>query len=329
MRKVYAITTPPSPPPPTYSNLAIENGQAHFSLLWSPSNPSNDGGITLYYTVLSRSYPRSSSQLPDWTVFTRVLANEANVEEIVEVPVLAHAMAYEYSVIAQNAAGNSTSSASLMVNLPGVIQRPTILSADLILAIDFSSVVVNWIGDNAATLYLVEYALVGNNDWESTTALPGVRGSVQLDGLTNGEHYQIRVTGVADNVRGPTSAIYNVAVGTKPQDPITRLIPVAQSIEDGHASLSWTEAQFNGFPTTYTLFVSSLDASYVQSPFTVLQENIDSTTFSAPLEQGVIYYFAIQATNELGSGTRFFFFFLSLLRTFSLYVCPLFSHLIL
>lgn len=290
---------------------------------------SNDGNVTVSYALYQTSYP-SSQAAPtpsrlSWTVHTIWEVPVIDpVSEILEVPVLGQSISYAYAVVALNNGGFGPFSSVAVAKLPGVILRPSIIGADLLLDISSSSALLRWNGDIAATEYRVDYKLANEEEWETITAIPGDRGAgnVVVNGLRNGETYTFQVTGTAEGISGPTSLEYTQVIGTRPLDSPLDLTPTVSVGNDGVATVSWPTAAFNGLPTTYNLFINQIDAKTFETLGTeTVVSGISSTTYSTTLSPGsgmnlfllhspplltitTVFYFVVQAQNALGSGSK-------------------------
>jgi prophage DNA circulation protein len=144
-----------------------------------------------------------------WTTFGSPIAGTS-----VSITGLAHSTAYNFQVVATNAAGGTTSGSVSATTTGAVPNLPTGLAAGTLLAITTSSIAVSWTASvadgthDAAVSYTLQYRVTSvGGAW---TQITGISGTTQtVTGLASATGYDFQVEGINAGGAGGFTATAN------------------------------------------------------------------------------------------------------------------------
>ena len=196
--------------------------------------------------------------------------------------------------------GEATSTASVLLNRPGLPLAPTIGGAQ---GSDHAAT-VSWTAPPSNDTYPITGYIVTPQLWHTYTTLPpttynSTATTETVTGLTNGTRYVFRVQAInaigVGQYSAPTPGTFGTLVGKLPNPPT--IGPATPG--DTSATVSWTAPTPVGFAVTgYT--VTPYVGAVAQTPTTF---NSTATTQTVTgLTNGTTYQFTVQAINAVGTG---------------------------
>jgi prophage DNA circulation protein len=198
---ILATATTTLNPPNGPTGLAATAGSPAYSVValsWTASATDGTHDAAATYTP---QYQLASGG--GWTTFGSPIVGTS-----VSVTGLAHAMAYNFQVIATNSAGTATSSSASATTSAAAPNVPTGLAAGTLLAIATSSVVITWSAaaidgtHDAATSYTAQYRVTSvGGSWTQVTGISGT--TTTITGLSSATEYDFQVAAV--NAAGASS----------------------------------------------------------------------------------------------------------------------------
>jgi hypothetical protein len=271
-------------------------GNASALVTWTPTS---DGGSTIIsYTVTPDDGDSSTTETPFTTTDGSVTS--------ATVSGLTNGVAYTFTVVATNVAGNSSPSAASTAVTPATVPgAPTGVSATA----GNGDALVSWTAPTSnGGSAITSYAVTPDDGDSSTTETPftttdGSVASATVSGLTNGVAYTFAV--VATNVAGNSDP----SAATSPAVTPSATVPgaptgVSATAGNGDALVSWTAPTSNGGSaiTSYAVTPDDGDSSTTETPFTTTDGSVTSATVPG-LTNGVAYTFTVVATNVAGSSS--------------------------
>ena len=280
----------PSVPPGAPTGLTATPGNAQASLSWTA--PTSTGGAAISdYTIQYRAGITGA-----WTTFSDGTSTTTSTT----VTGLTNGTAYQFQIIAVNAAGNSDASATASATPRTVPDAPTGLTATL----GDSRVSLSWTaptstGGAAISDYIVEYKAASASNWATFTDGTSTSTTATVTGLTNGTEYDFRVK--ATNVAGDSD--WSATASATPSVPPGAPTGLTATPGNAQASLSWTAPTSTG-GAAISDYIVEYKAASASNWATFTDGTSTSTTATVTgLTNGTEYNFRVSATNVAGNST--------------------------
>jgi len=201
------ITTPAQTTAPgTPTNLVATPSSAQVALSWSA--PASDGGVAISDYAIQYKLSSAGS----WTTFT----HGASTATTATVTGLTNGSSYDFRVAAVNSVGTGSNVTITGVNIAAAATVPSAVTfPSASVNATSHNVVLNWTapasnGGSAITNYLIEAKLSSASTWStiSHTAFTGTSFEI-LNGLTDGQTYDFRISPINAQGTGPSAMISN------------------------------------------------------------------------------------------------------------------------
>jgi hypothetical protein len=277
-----AATASPVSAPGAPTSLQGTIGNGSVALSWTA--PASDGGSAITnYTV---EYTPSGGSAVTVTAASSPYT----------LPSLTNGTSYSIRVAANNAVGRGSYTTAITrtpATVPASVVNVTVTSgtASGRLALSWTAPSSN--GGSAVTSYTIEYTPSGGSAVTVNTGSAAT--SYNLDGLTNGTLYGVRVRAVNSVGSGGYSDSFSGTPATVPGSPTS----LAGTVGNGSVALSWTAPTSNGGSaiTNYTVEYtpsggSAVTVTAASSPYTL-----------TGLTNGTSYSIRVAANNAVGRGS--------------------------
>ena len=265
------VTPATVPSAPVISTASSGNGQA--TVTWSA--PANGGAAITGYTVTAQ---------PGGETCTTTGATSCTVHN------LTNGTGYSFTVLATNAVGNSSPSASAgatPATVPGAPTDITGSGGDGQTTVSWTDPVSN--GGSTITLYTVSAEPGG----ASCTVSGANASSCVVDGLTNGTAYTFTVTATNATGIGPASQPSETVVPvTVPEVPTA----VTGAPGGGEVTVTWTPPASDGGSTTPPTYTVTAEPGGETCTTT------GTSCLITGLTNGTAYTFVVTASNTIGTG---------------------------
>lgn len=278
---ILAVTAPSSP----RNFYGFLSGTSAY-LSWS--TPSSSGGSVITGYEVSQSVDSGAT----WSLAASVVAptRSARLDNLVG------GTTYLFRVVARNAVGTSTPSATvtLQPRVAGTPNPPSNLTA----TVNATTVNVTWsavTSSNApVTDYIIEVATNYSGTWTVFDDGVSTSTSVQLADRTPDVPLSVRVRAVNSYGTGPASGAVTVTPRTAPVEPGAPR-NVSGIPGDSIVTVTWAAPESNGGAsiTQYTV---------TTSPGTATCQTATTTCVVTGLANGTAYTFTVTATNSAGTG---------------------------
>lgn len=282
---VTAVT--PSTIPANVSAPVATRGDQQALLSWTAPN---DGGSPITGYLIEKN---------DGTVWSTVTANTNSTATTYTATGLTNGTSYTFRITAINANGSSAapSSSSNSVTPASLPGTPSGLSA----IHGNGQVTLAWTpGSSSAALtgHFVEISSDGGANWTTAIADTGsAAGSATITGLTNGNPYVFRVSGISSAGTGLPLTLANAVTPSTTPGAVTGL---AAQVGDQQVALSWTAPASNGGSTITGYVIEKNDGT----GWTQVTANTNSSTASytvTGLTNGTAYDFRVTPININGA----------------------------
>ena len=289
-----ATSTARAGPPGKPAIGAVESGDSRLTVRWSAPTW---GGAATSYDLRYRS-----SGATDWTETTGVWSSGALEYAITS---LANGTAYEVEVRAVNGAGNGPWSDTATGTPATVAGKPAITAVtplDAALKLEWTAPASD--GGSTITRYDIDYRKVGDVGWVTVGYdwQPGKALTTMIDGLTNGDAYQVRIRARNGQGDGPWSDTESGTPSKSPPDAPGQPVIAAG---DERLTVSWSEPDYDGGEA-----ITAYDVRYRESgasTWTVVDDawqtgggNLEYDISN--LTNGTAYDVQVRAVNSLGDG---------------------------
>ena len=302
----YSGTPRTTPGAPTIDS--VTPGDQALTVAWSAPDDTGGNTITSYDLRYIRSDAPNKADDANWTELASVWSTGALRYTLGS---LTSGVGYDVQVRAVNVAGDGRWSGTVSGILQTIPAAPTIDSVthgDETLTIDWSA--PSNTGGRTITSYDVHYIRsdAPNKADANWTLKAGVWSSglrrYELDGLTNGVRYDVRLRAVTSVGNGPWSAAASATPQTAPDAPTINQV----TLGDGALAVSWSSPADDGGSaiTSYDLRYIRSDAPdkvdvYWTEEYGIWSSGDLEYTLSG-LTNGVTYDVQLRAVNAAGGG---------------------------
>lgn len=197
-----AVTPVGAPEPPRGVSASTSNGV--ITLQWEP--PASDGGSPVtHYRVEEKTGDGA------WTVISQRTASSTGISLLGRTP----GVEYAYRVIALTEAGTSDPSEAATATLP--VPVPPMLTASP----RAGAALLTWTideDDSRPDFFAIEQRM-DDGRWELIAQVLGTERELLVEGLTDGQEVEFRITAISGQTLGPTSAPVVVTVGAEAPAP--------------------------------------------------------------------------------------------------------------
>ena len=274
----------PGTVPGTPTSLAGTTGDSSVALSWTA--PTDNGGAAITnYTVEYAAAGGGSALTTTASSSPYTLSG------------LTNGTAYSIRVAANNAAGRGAYTATIdrtPATVPGAPGSMTATSGSVSGRLALSWTAPASTGGSAITSYTVEYTPSGGSAQTVSTGTTAT--TFNLDGLTGGTSYSVRVRAVNAIGAGSYSTSASGAPATTPGTP-TGLTATGGSAS-GRLALSWTA------PSTGGSAITSYTVEYTPSGGSAQTVSTSATSYNLDgLTNGTSYSVRVRAVNAIGAGS--------------------------
>jgi hypothetical protein len=172
-------------------NISYTRTNGQIILSWT--TPISNGGEAISDFVIEFKLTNSST----WSILNDGVSNNLSTT----ISSLIDTTSYDFRVSATNSAG--TSSPSSVLNVLSLLPAPDYL----VLSPGNSKILAQWSSVANATSYKLEYRILGTTNWSSFTTQNANQRGYEINGLTNGTQYEIRVSCLYTNIFSAVSII--------------------------------------------------------------------------------------------------------------------------